>query len=191
MTADLDRSRRYLKPVPRLALLGEPNETHLALYGWEDRLGEWVTSSPAICGRSAEQGDLPMDAEVTCPACIRRRPQYESVLARENDVPPVAARVAARRDPRYPAVRDTIRCYGWNDGSPMVPDGDADLLATRVMAAVRARETAQQPSCGECGHPQDQHTEADDPTSVGQCRQCAAEPDGEDDSWHDYEPKGA
>jgi hypothetical protein len=53
------------------------------------------------------------------------------------------------------------------------------------------REAAQPSTCGECGHPQDQHTEADDPTSVGQCRQCAAEPDGEDDSWHDYEPKGA
>ncbi|WP_448334021.1 hypothetical protein [Streptomyces sp. DSM 41534] len=136
----LDRSRRYLRPVPRLRLTGEPHETHLALYGWEDRLEAWVTSSPAICGRSAEQGDLPMDAEVTCPGCLQRRPQYEAVLAREDNIPPVADRVAARRDPRYPAVLETIRVYGWSDGSPMVPGGDSDLLATRVMAAIRAHE---------------------------------------------------
>ncbi|MBL1115395.1 hypothetical protein JK364_23780 [Streptomyces sp. 110] len=85
-----------------------------------------------------------MDAEVTCPGCLQRRPQYELVLAREYDVPPVADRVAARRDPRYPAVLDTIRCYGWSDGSPMVPGSNARLLATRVMAAIRTHEgTAQ------------------------------------------------
>lgn len=140
MTADLDRSRRYLKPVPRLSLADEPDETHLALYGWEERLDAWVTSSPAICGRSAEQGNLPMDAGVTCPSCLRRRPQYEAVLARENDVPPVSDRVAARRDPRYAAVLETIRCYGWPSGQPMVPGTDADILAARVMAAIRAHE---------------------------------------------------
>jgi hypothetical protein len=142
VTAELDRSRRYLKPVPRLPLPGEPDETHLALYGWEDRLDAWVTSSPALCGRSAEQGDLPMDTEVTCPGCLRARPQYQAVLDRENHVPPVADRVAARRDPRYPAVLDTIRCYGWPSGRPMVPGTDADTLTTRVMAAIRAHEAA-------------------------------------------------
>jgi hypothetical protein len=143
VTAELDRSLRYLKPVPRLSLPGEPDETHLALYGWEDRLDAWVTSSPAICGRSAEQGDLPMDAEVTCPGCLRARPQYEAVLARENDVPPVTERVAARRDPRYATVLDTIRVYGWPSGQPMVPGTDADTLATRVMTAIRAHERPQ------------------------------------------------
>ncbi|MFD8384317.1 hypothetical protein ACFV2X_38345 [Streptomyces sp. NPDC059679] len=142
MTAELDRARRYLKPVPRLALPGEPDETHLALYGWEERLDAWVTSSPAICGRSAEQGDLPVDAEVTCVGCLRRRPEYQAVLDREDDTPPIAHRVAARRDPRYAAVLETIRCYGWPSGQPMVPGTDADLLATRVMCAVRAAEAA-------------------------------------------------
>jgi hypothetical protein len=82
VTAELDRSLRYLKPVPRLSLPGEPDETHLALYGWEDRLDAWVTSSPAICGRSAEQGDLPMDAEVTCPSCRDYRAGYQAELDR-------------------------------------------------------------------------------------------------------------
>lgn len=70
----------------------------------------------------------------------------------------------------------------------MVPGTDADTLAARVMTAIRAHETAR-PVCGVCDHPQAQHAEADEPVSVGQCRQCAAEPDGEDDSWHDYEPQ--
>jgi hypothetical protein len=144
VTADLDRSRRYLKPVPRLQLTDEPDLVHLALYAWEPKFEEWIAYGTALCGRSTEQGNLPMDTEVTCPRCCRRRPQYKAVLARENEAPPVAERVAARRDPRYPAVLDTIRCYGWSDGSPMVPGGDVDLLATRVMAAIRAHEgTAQ------------------------------------------------
>ncbi|MGY0065185.1 hypothetical protein ACWY4P_53695 (plasmid) [Streptomyces sp. LZ34] len=138
--ADLDRSRRYLKPVPRLALPGEPDDVHLALYGWEDRLDAWVASSPALCGRSAEQGDLPMDAEVTCPKCLRRQPEYQAVLDGENCTPPVSDRVAARRDPRYATVLETIRCYGWPSGQPMVPGTDADLLATRVMCAIRTHE---------------------------------------------------
>lgn len=143
MNDALDRSRRYLKPVPRLQLPDQPEDVHLALYGWEPRFEEWTAYGTAICGRSTEQGDLPMDAEVTCLSCLRRRPQYESVLARENDVPPVADRVAARRDPRYPTVLDTIRCYGWPSGDPMVPGTDADTLATRVMTAIRAHETTQ------------------------------------------------
>ncbi|GAA0501131.1 hypothetical protein [Streptomyces olivaceiscleroticus] len=40
--------------------------------------------------------------------------------------------------------------------------------------------------CGECGHPQHQHTAGDDPVSPGQCRQCVTEGD-EDNAWHDYE----
>ncbi|MEU7156092.1 hypothetical protein AB0A98_06555 [Streptomyces chrestomyceticus] len=41
--------------------------------------------------------------------------------------------------------------------------------------------------CKVCKHPADQHTESDEPVSVGQCHQCLAEGD-EDDAWHDYAP---
>jgi hypothetical protein len=50
--------------------------------------------------------------------------------------PELRARVAGRRDPRYPAVREIIADFDWPDGRKMVPDSYADILATRVMAAV-------------------------------------------------------
>ena len=78
--APLDRSRRYLKPVPRLQLPDEPDVVHLALYGWQERLGEWIAFSPALCGHSTEQGDLPMDAAVTCPGCLDYRAHYQTIL---------------------------------------------------------------------------------------------------------------
>lgn len=144
MAADiaLDRARRYLKPVPRLQLSGQPDGVHLALYGWEDRLEGWVAWSTALCGRSTEQGDLPMDATVTCEGCIDRRPQYQAVLDLEAEpAPPVADRVAAGRDPRYPAVLHEIRGFGWPSGDPMLPGAWANTLATRIMTAIRAQET--------------------------------------------------
>jgi hypothetical protein len=144
MTADiaLDRARRYLKPVPRLQLPDEPDDVHLALYGWEDRLEGWVAWSTALCGRSTEQGDLPMDAGVTCAGCLTYQPQYEAVLAMEAEASPsVADRVAARRDPRYPVVLREVQGFGWPAGNPMVRGTYADVLATRVMTALRAQET--------------------------------------------------
>jgi len=42
--------------------------------------------------------------------------------------------------------------------------------------------------CAECGHPKDQHSEADEPVSVGLCTAC--DEDGSDDAWHNYEPTG-
>lgn len=136
----LDRSRRYLRPVPRVQLPDEPDVVHLALYGYEPRVDAWVSSSPALCGHSAEQGDLPMDATVTCPRCLACQPQYEAVLERENSTPPVQERRAARKDPRYAVVLDEVRSYGWPAGHPMVPDLYADNLATRIMCAIRAQE---------------------------------------------------
>jgi hypothetical protein len=78
--ADLDRSRRYLKPVPRLALPDEPDVVHLAVYAWEPKFSEWIALSPALCGHSTEQGDLPMDATVTCPGCLDYRARYQTIL---------------------------------------------------------------------------------------------------------------
>ncbi|MFJ1992990.1 hypothetical protein [Streptomyces asiaticus] len=90
MTAELNRSRRYLKPVPRLQLPDEPDVIHLAVYAWEPKFSEWVAYGTALCGRSTEQGDLPMDAEVTCPGCIDYRPSYQAALDRQ---------AAAKTDP--------------------------------------------------------------------------------------------
>lgn len=141
MGAALDPSRRYLRPVPR-QLPERPAETHLALYGWEERLGCWVAWSTALCGRSVEQGDLSMGAAVSCEGCADRRPQFQAVLDAEAEpAPPVADRVAARRDPRYAAVLREIRSFGWPSGDPMVPGAWADILTTRVMTALRAQET--------------------------------------------------
>jgi hypothetical protein len=138
-----DPSRRYLKPVPRLQLPGHPDDTHLALYGWEERLGDWVAWSTALCGRSTEQGDLPMDAAVTCEGCLDRRSQHQAVLDLEAEPAlSVVDRVAARRDPRYPAVLREIRAFGWPSGDPMVPGAWADTLTTRVMTALRALEAS-------------------------------------------------
>lgn len=142
MTTALDPSCRYLKPVPRLALPGQPEDTHLALYGWEERLPGWVAWSTALCGRPTEQGDLPMDAAVTCVGCLERRSQTQAVLDLEAEPsPPAADRVAARRDPRYPAVLREVRAFGWPSGDPMVPGTWADTLTTRVMTALRAEES--------------------------------------------------
>lgn len=54
----------------------------------------------------------------------------------------LAARVRARRDPRYPEVRSIIAAFDWPDGKPMVPGNYADILATRIMAAIVTPEPA-------------------------------------------------
>jgi hypothetical protein len=53
-----------------------------------------------------------------------------------SDDPELRARLAGRRDPRYPTVREIIAEFDWPDGRKMVPGSYADILATRVMAAV-------------------------------------------------------
>lgn len=135
----LDRARRYLLPT---ALDGDPDQTHLSVYGWEDRLSTWVAYSTSICGRSVHDAGLDLDDVITCRNCEGLRVGYEAVFVKENQAPPVAERRAARKDPRYPAVLAEIRGFGWPAGNPMVPDGWADTLATHVMAAVRAAEEA-------------------------------------------------
>jgi hypothetical protein len=41
--------------------------------------------------------------------------------------------------------------------------------------------------CSECGHPEEQHQDADEPVSVGLCAAC--DEDGSDDAWCNYEPQ--
>lgn len=140
--AGLDRERRYLRPVARLQLPDQPDVVHLALYAWEPRFEEWVTGM-ALCGASAEQGALPEATAVTCEGCLGYQPQYEAVLAKESDTPPVRERVAARRDPRYAVVLAEVSGFGWPNGQPMVPGTWAETLTTRIVTAVRAAEAQQ------------------------------------------------
>ena len=51
-------------------------------------------------------------------------------------------RLAARRDPRYPALLDELTAYTWPSGDPMVAGGWNEHMATYVIAAVRAAEGA-------------------------------------------------
>ena len=78
-TIELDKTRRYLVPVARLELPGEPDEVHLSIYEWFPRWDDWATSL-ALCGRSAEQGALPEGTKATCPSCLIYQPNYQKVL---------------------------------------------------------------------------------------------------------------
>lgn len=76
----LDRSGRYLRPVARLPLDGEPEDTHWAVYEWLPQCEAWATG-PAICGYSTKQGPLSEGTVVTCHGCETLRPDYERYLS--------------------------------------------------------------------------------------------------------------
>lgn len=79
--AALDRSRRYLVPVARLDLPGQPDVVHLSVYEWLDGFQEWATGI-ALCGYSTTQGALPDGTEVTCDNCLNYKPTYEVAFKR-------------------------------------------------------------------------------------------------------------
>lgn len=81
-TAELDKMLRYLVPVARLDLPGQPDDTHLSLMCWNERLGDWLTGL-ALCGHSTTQGVLFGGVSATCRACEAYRPQYEAALVAE------------------------------------------------------------------------------------------------------------
>ncbi|MFJ6608182.1 hypothetical protein [Streptomyces lydicus] len=58
----------------------------------------------------------------------------------------------------------------------------------RALAAAAPTPVAESAPCAECGHPKDQHSEAAELVSVGQCQQCVAD-GNEGDAWHNYEPQ--
>ncbi|MEU9014301.1 hypothetical protein AB0D12_31930 [Streptomyces sp. NPDC048479] len=78
-TTELDRTRRYLRPVARLQLPDQPDLVHLSVYEWLPQWEEWATGL-ALCGYSTEQGALPDGTAVTCPECEAYRPRYERYL---------------------------------------------------------------------------------------------------------------
>jgi len=98
-TTELDRTRRYLRPVAVTLISGAPDGVHLSLYEWLPQWEEWATGL-ALCGASAEQGALPEGTPVTCADCERYRPKYERMLApgyRPEDDDPEALRAKLER----------------------------------------------------------------------------------------------
>jgi hypothetical protein len=78
--AELDKTRRYLRPVQATIISDDPGGVHLAVYSWLPAFEEWATG-PGLCGESMRQGALPEGTAVTCPGCEAWRPRYERMLA--------------------------------------------------------------------------------------------------------------
>lgn len=112
-----DRDRRYLVPVARLNLAGQPDLIHLSVYQWLPAFQAWATGM-AICGYSTQQGALP-DATVTCSDCLAYQPRYERMLAPgyrpEDDDPDVLRkRLADTEDERDRARRWAVHLENEN-----------------------------------------------------------------------------
>jgi hypothetical protein len=87
---ELDKSRRYLRPVRSY----EPDDTHWSVYQWLPAFDAWATGM-SLCGGSMRQGPLPEGTVVACAECEGWRPKYERMLApgyRPEDDDPEALR---------------------------------------------------------------------------------------------------
>jgi hypothetical protein len=96
---ELDKERRYLRPVRATPISDNPDGVHLALYQWIPRAEAWATG-PGICGESMSQGPLPEGTQVTCAGCLARQEDYERYLApgyRPEDDDPKALRARLAR----------------------------------------------------------------------------------------------
>lgn len=91
-TTELDKTRRYLRPVRATMVSGDPSGVHLAVYSWLEMFEAWATG-PGLCGESMMQGPLPDGTAVTCQRCEEYRPKYERMLApgynKDDDNPEV------------------------------------------------------------------------------------------------------
>lgn len=105
---ELDKTRRYLRPVRATVISGDPNGVHLAKYEWLPMFEEWATG-PGICGESMMQGPLPEGTAVTCAACLEWKPKYERMLAPgyrpEDDDPEVLRKRAETAEREVAAAR--------------------------------------------------------------------------------------
>ncbi|NEC92305.1 hypothetical protein [Streptomyces sp. SID12501] len=79
-TTELDKERRYLRPVRATIISDDPDGVHLAVCSWLPMFDEWATG-PVICAESMRQGPLPEGPEVTCTRCPEGRPKYERIPA--------------------------------------------------------------------------------------------------------------
>jgi hypothetical protein len=78
-TTELDKTRRYLRPVRATIISDDPDGVHLAVYSWLEMFDAWATG-PGICGESMSQGPLPEGTVVTCAGCLARQADYERML---------------------------------------------------------------------------------------------------------------
>lgn len=79
-STELDRTRRYLRPVAATSISDDPGGVHLSVYQWLPMFEAWATG-PGLCGESMRQGPLSDGSVVTCPRCAEWRPKYERMLA--------------------------------------------------------------------------------------------------------------
>ena len=137
---ELDRTRRYLRPVHATIISDDPDGVHLAVYEWLEVFGEWVTG-PGLCGESMMQGPLPEGTEVTCSSCLAYQPKYERWLAPgyrpEDDDPDVLRKRAETAECEVAAARqfaEEMRTY-------CSPHGVAADYADRLLEHMdRAKE---------------------------------------------------
>jgi hypothetical protein len=105
---ELDKSRRYLRPVAPPDLPGVPQETHWSVYEWLPMFEAWATGM-SLCGQSMRQGPLAAGTAVSCPECERWRPKYERMLAPgyrpEDDDPDVLRHRAETAEAQVEAAR--------------------------------------------------------------------------------------
>ena len=113
MTTELDKTRRYLRPVRVTTLSGDPDGVHLSLYEWLPKFDAWATGL-ALCGASAEQGALPEDTEVTCPSCLGYQPKYQMALDLQAGLsrPPASEPELVAQAKLHEQVRAAVRDSG-------------------------------------------------------------------------------
>lgn len=103
-TTELDKSRRYLRPVAGY----DSDAVHLSVYRWLPMFDAWATGM-SLCGQSMRQGPLPEGSAVTCAQCQAYRPTYERMLTpgykAEDDDPEVLRRRAETAEREVTAAR--------------------------------------------------------------------------------------
>ena len=105
----LDPRRRYLIATGYLQLPGEPADVHLALYTWNERLGDWLVGQ-GLCGRSVQATPLFGGEEVSCRSCHPYLPVYEQAL--DQEVAVLEGRGAARTARAH--AGDTVENGAWH-----------------------------------------------------------------------------
>jgi hypothetical protein len=105
---ELDKTRRYLRPVRATCISEDPDGVHLAVYEWLPMFDEWATG-PGLCGESMRQGPLPEGTAVTCARCLEWQRRYERMLAPgyrpEDDDPEILRRRIGRLEAEVGAAR--------------------------------------------------------------------------------------
>lgn len=134
-TTELDKTRRYLRPVRATVISDDPDGVHLSVYQWLPMFDEWTTG-PGLCGKSMQQGALPEGTEVTCAQCEEWRPKYERMLApgyRPEDDDPEALRRRAEAAEREMAA---ARKFAGEMRDFCSPHGVAADYADRLIEAM-------------------------------------------------------